>query len=77
MELLSNFNFNLIYCPSHKLIQVNAISYIYIQKLKLDGEFDPDQPIQYPLMKKENYYPEISDKTLKKLIKNKDKFKVK
>ena len=29
----------------------------------------------YPLVKKENYPPEISGKTLKKLTKNKDKFK--
>ena len=45
IELLGNFNFNLIYYPSYKLIQADALLHIYIQQLKLKDELNPDWPM--------------------------------
>ena len=76
METLGNFNFNLTYCPGCELLQANALSCIYVQQSKYDGALDPDCPMWYPLIRNNDYPAEISSKTLEKLFKNKDKFKV-
>ena len=76
METLGNFNFNLTYCPGWELLQANALSRIYVQQSKSDGALDPNWPMWYPLIKNNSYLLEVSGKTLEKLVKNKDKFKV-
>ena len=76
METLGNFNFNLTYRPGCELLQANALSRIYVQQSKSDGALDPDWPMWYPLIRNNDYPAEISSKTLEKLVKNKDKFKV-
>ena len=51
MEILGNFNFNIIYQPGLKLLQTNALLQIYIQQSTSDSDLDPDWPMWYPLVK--------------------------
>ena len=76
METLSNFHFNLTYCPGCELLQADALSRIYVQQSKSDGALEPNWSMCYLLTKNNSYLLEVSGKTLKKLVKNKDKFKV-
>ena len=76
METLGNFHFNLTYRPGHELLQADALSRIYVQQSKSDSALDPDWPMWYPLVKNNSYPLEVSSKTLEKLVKNKEKFKV-
>ena len=76
MEALGDFHFNLTYHPGCELLQADALSRIYIQQSKSDSALNPDWPMWYPLIKNNSYPLEVSSKTLEKLVKNKDKFKV-
>ena len=76
METLGNFHFNLTYCPGCELLQADALSRIYVQLSKPDSALDLNWPMWYPLIKNNSYPMEVSSKTLEKLVKNKDKFKV-
>ena len=76
METLGNFHFNLTYRPGCELLQNDALSCIHVQQSKSDGALDPHWPMWYPLIKNNSYPLEVSSKTLEKLVKNKDKFKV-
>ena len=76
MESLGDFHFNLKYCPGCELLQADALSRIYVQQSKSDGALNPNWPMWYLLIKNNSYLLEVSSKTLEKLVKNKDKFKV-
>ena len=76
METLGNFHFNLTYCSGCELLQADALSRIYVQQSKSDGALDPNWPMWCLLIKNNSYLSEVSSKTLEKLVKNKDKFKV-
>ena len=69
IELIVNFDFKLTYCPGCELLQAEALSCIYVQKLQSDGSLDPDWPMYYALMKNNIYPTDVSNKTLKKLVK--------
>ena len=77
MKTLDNFHFNLTYRPGCELLQADALSRIYVQQSKSDGALKPNWPMWYPLIKNNSYPLEVSGKTLEKLVKNKEKFKLK
>ena len=47
MELLGNYNLTITYQPGCELVQADALSHIYIQNSKAEGELDPDWPMVY------------------------------
>ena len=75
MEILGNYNLQIVYRPGRELIQADALSRIYIQNSKSEGELDPDWSMCYAHSEKGKYPTDISAKTLETLVKNKDLFK--
>ena len=72
IELIGNFDFRLTYRPGRELLQADALSCIYVQELQSDESLDPDWPMYYALMKNDIYPTDVSNKTLVKLVKNKN-----
>ena len=76
MEILGNYNLNVTYLPDWELVQADALSRIYIQNSKSEGELDPDWPIIYAHGEKGIYPSNLSPKTLETVIANKQLFRV-
>ena len=74
--MIGNIDFELTYRLESELLQADNLSCIYVQELQSDGSLDPDWPMYYDLMRNDIYPTDVKNKTLEKLVKNKNKFKV-